>query len=57
MVDELAEKLGMSILCISAVCGRACVPEGVTKVALMLLYAFLYLFSPPFLVDTRTEGT
>jgi hypothetical protein len=36
-------------LCISAVYGRACAPEGDTKSALMLLYTFLYLFSPPFL--------
>jgi len=28
---------------------------GDTKLALMLLYALLYLSSPPFLVDTRTE--
>jgi hypothetical protein len=37
------------------VCGRACAPEGDTTLALMRLYAFLYLSSPPFLVDTRTE--
>ena len=46
----------MSMLCISAVCGQAFSPEGDTKLALMLLCSFLYLHSPPFLVDTVTEG-
>ena len=46
----------MSMLCISAVCGQVFGPEGDTKLALMLLGLFLYLSSPPFLVDTITEG-
>ena len=46
----------MSMLCISAVCGQVCAPEGNTQLALMLLFARLSLSSPPFLVDTRTEG-
>src|SRR5215510_2982882 len=42
--------------CISARCKQTFGPEGYTKLALMLLGSFLYVFAPPFSVDTFTEG-
>jgi hypothetical protein len=43
------------MLCISAVQGQTFSPEGYTRLALMLLWSFLSVQAPPFLVDTFME--